>query len=149
MKRIRTTENFFTGVSCLKRSLPKRYNTIQTPMNTQRPMNNSRFNKPHCLTRSALEKNFTANANSTKPNTTFTFVIQPPDLGNDCSQLGNIANKANGNPNANPKPAAPAVSGHAPSTATLVSKVPRIGPVHEKDTMASVAAIKNMPAILP
>ena len=63
--------------------------------------------------------------------------------------MGNIANKAKGKPNANPKPAAPAVSGHGPSFATFANKVPSKGPVQEKDTMASVPAIKNMPATLP
>ena len=60
-----------------------------------------------------------------------------------------MANSANGNPNAMPKPAAPAVRGHGPSLATLASKVPNIGPVHENDTIANVPAIKNMPAKLP
>src|SRR5258705_2522952 len=60
-----------------------------------------------------------------------------------------MANNANGRPRARPNPAAPAVNGQAPSTATLVNNVPRIGPVQEKETMASVPAIKNIPAVLP
>src|SRR5688572_31450321 len=118
-------------------------------MITQSPIKTSRFNSPHCLTRSALEKNFTASASSTNPKTTFTSVIHPPDFGSDCSQFGNIAKSANGSPSANPNPAAPAVNGHAPSTATLVSSVPRIGPVQENETMASAPAMKNIPAIFP
>src|SRR5687767_13586371 len=112
-------------------------------------MNTSLFNKPHCFTRSALEKNFTASANSKNPRTTFTSVIQPPDRGNDCNQWGNIANKANGNPRAKPNPAAPTVNGQAPCSATPTSKVPRIGPVQENETIASVAAIKNIPPRSP
>ena len=49
----------------------------------------------------------------------------------------------------NPKPAAPAVNGQAPWSATPTSNVPRIGPVQEKETMANVAAIKNIPPIFP
>src|SRR5262249_24440071 len=102
-----------------------------------------------CFTKSALDKNFTANASSINPNTTFTSVIQPPDFGKECNQCGNIANKANGKPNASPKPAAPAVNGHAPWSATPTSNVPKIGPVHEKETIANVAAMKNIPPIFP
>ena len=149
MNAIRVKENFFTGELCANLSLPERYNTISIPMITHKPMNTSLFSSPHCFTRSALDKNFTARASSTKPNTTFTSVIHPPDFGNDCSQLGNMANNAKGRPSAKPKPAAPAVSGHAPWSTTPTSNVPRIGPVQEKETIASVAAIKNIPPILP
>ncbi len=122
---------------------------MSRPIRIQHPINTSLFNKPHCLTRSALDKNFTASASSIKPSTTFTSVIQPPDLGKDCSQLGNMANRAKGRPRARPNPAAPAVKGQAPSTATFVNKVPRIGPVQENDTIAKVPAMKNMPATFP
>ena len=117
---------------------------------TQRPIKISLFSKPHCFTRSALEKNFTANASSINPNTTFTSVIHPPDLGNDCSQWGNMANNAKGKPNARPKPAAPAVKRPCSlDQQHLPTKVPRIGPVQEKETMANVPAIKNIPVIFP
>src|SRR5687768_2692059 len=108
------------------------------PTTTHIPINTSRFKKPHCFTRSALDKNFTAMASSRKPKTTFTLVNQPPDFGNDCSQPGNMANKANGNANARPKPARPTVNGHAPSAAVPANNDPKIGPVHEKETMANV-----------
>src|SRR5687768_14800984 len=115
----------------------------------QMAMKNSLFKIPHCCTLSALARNFTASASSIKPRTTFTSVRQPPDLGMDCSQFGNIAKRAKGNPSARPKPAAPTVNGHAPWSATPVNKVPRIGPVQEKETIASVNAIKNIPPQLP
>src|SRR5436190_9932444 len=123
--------------------------TIHKPITTQSAIKISLFRNPHCFTRSALEKNFTANASSINPNTTFTSVIQPPDFGNDLSQLGNMANNAKGKPNAKPNPAAPAVNGHAPSTATFANNVPSIGPVQEKETIANVPAIKNIPITFP
>src|SRR5882757_4396666 len=143
-----------TGLNCCTLlyptfSTPKRYNTINKPIIIHSATNTSLFKMPHCSTLSALAKNFMASASSIKPSTTFTFVIHPPDFGKDCSQLGNMANNAKGKPNAIPKPAAPAVSGHGPSLATLASKVPNIGPVQEKDTMANVPAIKNIPKMLP
>src|SRR5262245_54897826 len=60
-----------------------------------------------------------------------------------------MANNANGNPSATPKPAAPAVSGQAPCSATPTSSVPKIGPVQEKETIASVPAIKKIPHRFP
>src|SRR5450432_852453 len=146
---ILTKENFFTGELCFTLNIPSRYKTVKRPIKTHKPINISLFNKPHCITKSALERNLTANASSRNPSITFKSVIQPPDLGNDCSQLGNIANKANGNPNAIPKPAAPAVNGHAPWSATPTNNVPSIGPVQENDTIARVAAIKKIPPRLP
>ena len=113
--------------------------------NTQRvnPSSNpekiSLFIIPHCFTLSAFAKNFIARATSINPKTTFTSFSHPPDFGIDWIHFGNIANNANGNPNAMPNPAAPAVSGHAPWSATPVNRVPSIGPVHENETMASVS----------
>ena len=46
---------------------------------------------------SAFDKNFKAKANSIKPKLTFTVFNHPPDLGIEFNQLGNIANKVNGN----------------------------------------------------
>ena len=122
---------------------------MRKEITTHKPINISLFRRPHCFTRSALDKNLTANASSMKPKTTFTFVIHPPDLGSDLSQFGNMAHNAKGNPNAIPNPAAPAVSGHAPWSATPTSNVPKMGPVQEKETIANVPAIKNMPPIFP
>src|SRR5437868_14350803 len=129
MKVIRTNENLIFCFSLVKRSHPTRYNTIQIATNSHAPTKISLFIIPHCSTLSAFARNFTAKATSTKPNTTFTSVIHPPDLGSDCNQLGKKANNANGNPNATPKPAAPTVSGHGPSFATFANSDPNIGPV--------------------
>ncbi len=108
-------------------------------------MNISLFNNPHCFTRSALERNFTAMASSRNPKTTFTVLSQPPDFGNDCNQPGNIANKAKGKAKARPNPASPTVNGHAPSVNVPANKEPRMGPVHEKETIANVNAMKKIP----
>ena len=115
----------------------------------QSPIKISLFSIPHCFTLSAFAKNFIARATSINPKTTFTSFSQPPDFGIDWIQFGNMANNAKGKPKAMPNPAAPAVSGHAPWSATPVNKVPSIGPVQEKDTMARVNAIKKMPPQLP
>ena len=117
------------------------------PTTIHEPIKISRFSNPHCFTRSALERNFIAIAISRKPKTTFTEFSQPPDLGKECSQFGKIAKTVKGNARAKPNPPRPAVSGHEPSAAVPASKEPRIGPVHENETMANVNAIKKMPAV--
>ena len=116
-------------------------------MMTHIAMKISRFTRPHCFTRSAFERNLMAIATSKNPRTTFTEFSQPPDFGNECNQLGKMANTVNGNASANPKPASPAVNGHDPCEAVPANKEPRMGPVQEKETMASVKAIKKMPAV--
>jgi len=103
---------------------------------------------PQCITISAFDKNLKANASSTKANTFFTTSNQPPDLGKECNQLGNKANKVKGNASANPKPASPAVSCHAPPFNEPTNKEPKIGPVQEKDTMLKVSDIKKIPPML-
>src|SRR6476620_381796 len=115
-------------------------------MAIQIAINTSLFKNPHCFTRSALERNFIAIATSRNPNTTFTEFSHPPDFGSDCNQLGNIANTVKGSASAKPKPARPAVNGHDPCAAVPASNEPRMGPVHENETIASVNAIKNIPA---
>ena len=62
--------------------------------------------------------------------------------------FGNIANNAKGKPNANPNPPIPAVNSQAPESPERdpANRVPRIGPVQEKETIAKVTAIKNIPA---
>src|ERR1700744_1772787 len=120
-------------------------------MMIHRPKKISRLRIPQCSTRSALEKNFRARASSTKPRTIFTDVSQPPDLGNRFSQPGKRAKTAKGSASARPKPPMPIVSWIAlPLVARApASRVPRMGPVQEKETRASVRAIKNTPAMLP
>ena len=60
-----------------------------------------------------------------------------------------MANKVNGNAKANPNPAIPCVNAQAPPCKEPTNKVPKIGPVQEKDTIAKVMAIKKMPPKLP
>src|SRR6478672_3811846 len=146
-----TVGSFFKGESCGKRIFPKRYKVIAPKINIQSPMNTSLFSKPQCITRSALDKNFSAIASSRKPNTTFTVVSHPPDLGRAFNQLGNMANNANGSASANPNPAIPLVSCIAPPLLDNdpANRDPRIGPVQLNDTRARVSAMKNIPLRLP
>src|ERR1044072_3452750 len=148
MNAILVLLNFLTGLSCGNLILPNRYSTIRIPIITHIPRNTSLFKKPHCFTRSALERNLTAMASSRKPSTTLTLVSQPPDFGNDCNQPGNMANNPNGRARANPKPARPTVNGQRPPPAVPTSNEPSIGPVQENETIASVRAIKKIPPIL-
>ena len=131
----------------LKLNQPIKYMAHNTLITIQIATNNSLFKKPHCFTRSALERNLNAKANSMNPNTTFTTSNQLPDLGNDFNKLGKRANKANGMPNPSPKPE------NAGMIRFTFFKFPRtnpkIGPVQEKDTIANVNAIKKIPIKLP
>ena len=106
----------------------------------------SLFKSDQCATKSAFERNFNANANSMKPKNTFTVFSNPPLFGREFNHCGNKAKRAKGRPRATPNPASPAVKGQAPSVAVPTNNVPKIGPVHEKDTMAKVTAMKNTPA---
>ena len=105
------------------------------------------FNKFQWATKSALDKNLSASANSINPRQTFIVFNQLPDFGICSSTFGNIANKAKGKPNAKPKPAIPAVNSQAPESplSDPARSVPKIGPVHENETIAKVNAIKNIP----
>ena len=47
--------------------------------------NTSLFKSPQCSTKSALDKNLKAKANSKKANTFFTVSNHPPDLGKLCN----------------------------------------------------------------
>src|SRR5699024_3081395 len=78
-------------------------------------------------------------------------VIQPPDFGSDLSIFGKRANKANGKAKATPKPVIPTVSCVAPPSLDKdpAKSEPNMGPVQEKDTIASVKAIKNIPIFPP
>ena len=90
-------------------------------------------------------------ANSRKPKTTFTDVNHPPDFGSECDQFGNIAKMANGRASPSPKPAIPKVNCIAPPLfdSAPTNKEPKIGPVQEKETIASVSAMKKIPARFP
>ena len=114
-------------------------------------MKTSRFSIPQCATRSALDRNLIANASSMKPNTTLRVFIHPPDLGKLCNRLGNNANKPKGKAKAKPNPVIPILSWVAPSVLDKepASNEPKIGPVHEKETIARVRAIRKIPMIPP
>ena len=111
----------------------------------------SLFSNPQCSTRSAFDRNLKAKANSTKPRTTLTVFSQPPLFGSVFSQFGNSANNAKGSAKAKPKPPIPIDNCMAPPSLDKEppNKEPKIGPVHEKETMASVRAIKKIPMIPP
>ena len=102
--------------------------------------------------KSAFDKNFKANPNSINPNTTFTVFIQPPDFGKLCNACGNKASKPKTIAQLNPKPAKAKVSNigiFAEPVKELPSKLPKIGPVQENETMTKVKAIKKIPIIPP
>ena len=113
----------------------------------QRAKNNSIFKIPQWATKSAFDKNLRASASSINPRVTFIVFSQPPDFGSLLRTFGNMANKAKGNPRAKPKPLIPAVNSHAPESpeSEPANKVPKIGPVQEKETIANVNAIKKIP----
>ena len=75
------------------------------------------------------------------------FIVVEPDFGSLLRTFGNMANKAKGKPRAKPKPPIPAVNSHAPESpeSEPANKVPKIGRVQEKDTIASGNAIKKIP----
>ena len=69
--------------------------------------NTSRSNNLHPLERSALDKNFNANANSKKPSVTFTALSQPPDFPKIFSFPGKNAKNAKGKASASENPNIP------------------------------------------
>ena len=115
-------------------------------------MKSSLLMKKVLETKSAFDKNFSAKANSTKPRTTFTVFIQPPDFGRLCSACGNNASSPKIIAHASPKPANANVNNigtFAEPVTALPSKLPKIGPVQEKETITSVKAMKKIPIIPP
>ena len=79
----------------------------------------------------------------TKPKTTLTAFIQPPDFGRFFSIPGNIANNVNGNANANPNANIPINGSKTSPAAAFTNKAPTIGPVQLNETITKVNAIKN------
>src|SRR5436190_23766662 len=112
-------------------------------------MKTSLSNKCNCNTRSALDKNLKAKANSRNPKNTFTVFNHPPDFGKVFNQPGNIANNMNGKAKANEKPNIPTIAAIPPFEAASTNKVPTIGPVHENETIAKAKAINKIPIIPP
>ena len=100
---------------------------------------------PQCSVKSAVDKNFSPNANSTKPNTTFIVVIQLPELGRLFSQLGNAANNVKGRAKATEKPNIPIEGAKKPTLTASTKRVPIIGPVQEKETKQIENAPKKVP----
>ena len=86
---------------------------------------------------------------STKPNTTFSTLSQPPERGKDLSQAGNRANTMKGKANASEKASMPSVGRSSSPLAAAMATEPTMGTVHEKDTSTSVAAMKNRPVQPP
>ena len=98
--------------------------------------------------KSAFDKNFKASPSSMKPSTTFTVFIQPPDFGKLCKACGKSAKSPNTIAHDKPNPAKAKVRSIGTLTepvTALPNKLPKIGPVHEKETMTKVSAIKKIP----
>ena len=118
-------------------------------MAIQMAINTSRSNKCNCNTKSAFDKNLKAKANSKKPKTTLTVFNQPPDFGKEFNHPGNIAKSIKGKAKANEKPNIPITGAIPPFEAASTNKVPTIGPVHEKETIAKAKAMNKIPIIPP
>ena len=112
--------------------------------------NNSRSSKCHCITISAVDKNFKAKANSKNPSVTFTVFNQPPEEGREFNHPGKAANRVNGIASARANPNIPTAGpSKDPPEAALTSSDPMIGPVQEKLTKLKVNAMKKIPTIPP
>ncbi len=119
-------------------------------MATQMARNNSRSNQCACHTKSAVDKNFKANANSKNPRVTFTVFNQPPDEGKEFNHPGKAAKRVNGMAKARENPNIPTAGPSSePFDPASTSNVPIIGPVQEKLTKLKVKAMKKMPSIPP
>src|ERR1035437_8936883 len=115
------------------------------PNNTiHKVRNTSRVRMCISYTKSALEANFKARANSNKPSVTLMVLSHPPDLGILFNQLGTMANKPKGSAKPNPKPKKPN-KGPVGELVTKGSKLPIKIPVQENETIDKVVAIKKMP----
>ena len=138
--------------SCGNLINPNKYNANPNATMIQIAMKSSLFKKNVLETRSALDKNFKAKASSTKPKTTFTVFIHPPDFGRLCNACGNKAKSPKTIAHARPNPANANVNNIGtlvePVTA-LPSKLPKIGPVQEKETITNVNAMKKIPISPP
>ena len=98
---------------------------------------------------SAFERNLKANPISRRPKTTFTLLSHPPDCGREFSQPGKAEKSMKGNARASENPNITAVGAAKDPVAAPAKALPTKGPVHENDTMASVAAMKKIPMIPP
>ena len=112
---------------------------------TQIAMKSSRWSSPSCKTKSALDKNLKAKPISSSPKTTLTLLSHPPDWGNEFNQPGKAENNINGKASASENPNITAVGAANEPVAAPANALPTRGPVHEKETMAKVAAMKKIP----
>ena len=123
-----------------------KYKPHKIKITAQMIIKTSLFKIPHSWIKSTLDKNLKARANSINPKTTFIEFVHDPDLGSLLITLGKKANKVKGIESAIPKPSIPYVKSIAPPSFEILptSKVPKIGPVHEKETKTSVKAMKKV-----
>lgn len=143
---VRGTDINCNGLSCENLILPIRYKPNKAKITIHKAKYTSRSNRFQLYAKSTLDKNFNAKASSRNPKTTFTLFSQPPDFGRDFSMDGNIAKITKGTANAKEKPNIPiAGPNRSPFVAASTSKVPIIGPVHEKETTDKLADMKNKP----
>src|SRR5574344_2323814 len=114
-------------------------------MTIHNTMNTSRSSRCQPYAKSATDRNFRAKANSKNPKTTLTALSQPPDLGMAFSHDGNRAKMLNGKAKAKANPNIPIVGASIEFfVETSTSKVPMMGPVHEKETTTKVNAMSKM-----
>ena len=143
------TEIWITGLSCGKAIFPNKYNAQAPNTAIQITRNISLSKICNCNTKSTLDKNLKAKANSKNPSDTLTVFNQLPDFGNEFNQPGNMANSIKGKAIADEKPSIPIIGPMPPNCAASAIKVPTIGPVQEKDTIASANAINKIPTKPP
>ena len=105
--------------------------------------------KPQCSTKSAVDKNLNARANSANPKTTLTEFSHPPDWGNDFIIEGKAAKSVNGSPSPTPKPNIAIVMGTGPLSREPAKTEPKRGPVQENETIANTRAINITPITPP
>src|SRR5210317_2513339 len=117
-------------------------------MATHIARNNSRSNQCACHPKSAVERNFSPKANSRNPSVTLTVFNQPHEEGSEFNQPVKASKRAKGMAKANENPNIPiAGPSNDPFDPASTSRVPIIGPVHEKLTKLKVKAIKKIPSI--
>ena len=81
-----------------------------------------------------------------KPSTTLTLLSHPPDLGRFFSSEGKRARRVNGRAKAMLKASIVTMGVQNSPAVDLISTVPTMGPVQEKETRTRVRARKKMPA---
>ena len=135
------------------RMIRSRYNPRHTNIATHNAMNTSLSKMCQPYAKSATDRNFNDNANSTKPRITFIVFSHPPDFGRPFNHDGNIANTVKGTANAIANPNIPTAGPTTlPCVTASTSSVPIIGPVHENETSTKVNAIRNKlirPVVFP